>query len=54
MHALAFICSINGAEIQKYVDDYYSVEKFKAAYVGRIPSMTDKLKGSYAAPRGGV
>ena len=42
MHALAFICSINGAEIQTYVDDYYSVEKFKAAYVGRIPSMTDK------------
>ncbi|KAM0836464.1 hypothetical protein ACQ4PT_062310 [Festuca glaucescens] len=42
MHALAFICSINGAEIQTYVDDYYSVEKFKAAYAGRIPSMTDK------------
>ncbi|KAM0836463.1 hypothetical protein ACQ4PT_062310 [Festuca glaucescens] len=33
---------INGAEIQTYVDDYYSVEKFKAAYAGRIPSMTDK------------
>ena len=42
MHALAFICSINGAEIQTYVDDYYSAEKFKAAYAGRIPSMTDK------------
>jgi hypothetical protein len=42
MHVLSFICSINGAEIQIYVDDYYSVEKFKATYVGRIPSMTDK------------
>jgi hypothetical protein len=42
MHVLSFIGSINGAEIQIYVDDYYSVEKFKATYVGRIPSMTDK------------
>ncbi|CAM0871430.1 unnamed protein product [Alopecurus aequalis] len=42
MHTLAFICSINGDEIPTYVDDYYSVEKFKAAYAGRIPSMTDK------------
>ncbi|XP_048540850.1 uncharacterized protein LOC125520087 isoform X2 [Triticum urartu] len=42
MHALAFICSINGAEIQTYVDDYYSVDKFKAACAGNIPSMTDK------------
>ncbi|KAM0931360.1 hypothetical protein ACQ4PT_000399 [Festuca glaucescens] len=33
---------INGDEISTYVDDYYSMEKFKAAYVGRIPSMTDK------------
>jgi hypothetical protein len=42
MHALTFICSINGAKIQTYVDDCYSVEKFKAAYVGTIPSMSDK------------
>ncbi|CAM0882428.1 unnamed protein product [Alopecurus aequalis] len=42
MHAIAFICSINGAQIETYVDDYYSVEKFKTAYAGSIPSMTDK------------
>jgi hypothetical protein len=42
LHALAFIYSINGAEILTYVDDYYFVEKFKAAYAGRISSIRDK------------
>lgn len=43
LHALAFICSIRGAEIQAHVDDYYSIEKFRAAYAGSVPSTTYSL-----------
>lgn len=43
LHALAFICSIRGAQIQAHVDDYYSIEKFRAAYAGSVPSTTYSL-----------
>ena len=41
-HAIAYITSIPGAHLEDYVDEYYSVEKFKVAYQGSIPSMLDK------------
>ncbi|WVZ74596.1 hypothetical protein U9M48_022760, partial [Paspalum notatum var. saurae] len=41
-HALAFITSIRGEKIEDHVDDYFSVEKFKAAYEGTIPALLDK------------
>ena len=41
-HAIAYITSISGAHLEDYVDDYYSVEKFKLAYEGSIPSIPDK------------
>src|SRR6266542_725442 len=41
-HALGWICSIRGAKIEDYVHPYYSVQRFKAAYAGRIPTMLDR------------
>ena len=32
-HALAFITSLSNAPIENYVDLYYSVEKFRVAYI---------------------
>uniref|UniRef100_A0ACD5VTM9 Uncharacterized protein n=1 Tax=Avena sativa TaxID=4498 RepID=A0ACD5VTM9_AVESA len=43
-HALAFITSLNNAHIQTYVDLYYSVAKFRAAYAQLIPAMPDKTQ----------
>ncbi|CAN6339137.1 unnamed protein product [Urochloa humidicola] len=42
-HAIAFITSLR-EPLEKYVDKYYSVEKFKAAYEGLIPAMPDKAQ----------
>jgi hypothetical protein len=44
IHALTFICSMRGAKIESFVDDYYSVAKFRAAYAGALPTMTDKTQ----------
>jgi hypothetical protein len=41
-HALAFITSLSDAHIKNYVDSYYSIEKFRAAYAELIPAMPDK------------
>ena len=41
-HAISYITSIPSAHLEGYVDEYYSVEKFKVAYEGSIPSMPDK------------
>ena len=37
MHALAFICSINGAQIETYVDEYYSVGKVQGNICKEYP-----------------
>lgn len=42
-HAIAVICS-KRAKLEDYVDDYYSVEKFKAAYNHVIRPMPGKSK----------
>lgn len=36
------ITSVPGAKLEDHVDDYYSIEKFKATYEGRISSIPDK------------
>jgi hypothetical protein len=43
-HALAFITSLRNAHIRHYVDLYYSIEKFRAAYAQLIPAMPDKTQ----------
>jgi hypothetical protein len=40
-HAITFITSFN-EDIENYVDHYYSIEKFKATYAGRVPACVDK------------
>jgi hypothetical protein len=42
-HAIAYITSIPGAKLEDYVDDCYSVERFRAAYEGVIPSIPNKI-----------
>ena len=41
-HALAFIQTERNIDLDSFVHDYYSVERFKIAYSGTIPTMTDK------------
>jgi hypothetical protein len=41
-HAIAYITSIPGQKLEDYVDDYYSVQKFKAAYSGYLPTCPAK------------
>jgi hypothetical protein len=41
-HALAVITSMRQHDIGSFVDSYYSVHKFQAAYVGIIPNITDR------------
>jgi hypothetical protein len=43
-HALAFITSLSHAHIRHYVDLYYSIDKFRAAYAQLIPAMPDKTQ----------
>jgi hypothetical protein len=47
----AFICSIRGHYLQDYVHDYYSVDKFRGAYVGVIRPMSDKSQWIKHDPR---
>ena len=48
-HAIAYITSIPGAHLEDYVDEYYSVENFRVAYEGFIPSIPDKSMWPKAA-----
>lgn len=41
-HALAYITSISREKIEDHVDNYYSVDKFRASYEGTIPAIPDK------------
>jgi hypothetical protein len=41
-HAIAYITSIPGAKLEDYVDECYSVDKFKIAYAGSVPFIPDK------------
>jgi hypothetical protein len=41
-HALAIITSMRQSQMDLYVDQYYSVKKFQAAYHGIIPHITDR------------
>ena len=41
-HAIAYITLIYGTHLEDYVHEYYSIEKFKVAYEGSIPSIPDK------------
>jgi hypothetical protein len=41
-HALAWILSNRGISIEGFVHEYYSVEKFRAAYAGRVEAMPDR------------
>jgi hypothetical protein len=41
-HAIAYITSMPGEKIEDHVDNYYSVQSFRAAYGGTIPSIPDK------------
>ncbi|NP_001266871.1 uncharacterized protein LOC100216790 isoform 1 [Zea mays] len=43
-HALSVIGCFRNLKLEDYVDSYYSVEKFKTAYVGKIPTLTDKTE----------
>jgi hypothetical protein len=48
-HAIAYITSIPGAKLEDYVDECYSVKKFKIAYAGFVPSIPDKSMWPKAA-----
>jgi hypothetical protein len=41
-HAIAYITAIPGQKLEDYVDDCYSMQRFRAAYDGVIPSLPDK------------
>jgi len=41
-HALTVITSMRQPDMGSFVDNYYSVAKFQAAYAGIIPSITDR------------
>ena len=42
-HAIAFITSLHSASLENYVDLYYSIEKFRAAYCQCIHFFTAKV-----------
>lgn len=52
IHALYFITSLRGpvSEIEPYVHEFYSVAKFKAAYVDNIPAMVGKQQWDIVDP----
>ena len=43
-HALAFITSLTNEPIEKHVDLYYSIEKFRVAYSALIPALPDESR----------
>ena len=52
IHALFFITSLRGsaAEIDQYVHEYYSVDKFKATYAENVPSIEAKHQWDIVDP----
>lgn len=44
LHALAFIQMFPDVDMEIFIHEYYSIEKFRAAYGGSIPPMTDKTQ----------
>ena len=49
-HALAWIRSNRGVKIEDFVHPYYSVNKFKAAYAGIVPSLTYRTQWPVCGP----
>ena len=41
-HIIAYITSISGEKLEDHVDDYFSVNKFRATYEGSIPCIPNK------------
>jgi len=41
-HALAVITTERQPDMEKYVNEYYSIKKLQVSYAGVIPSITDK------------
>jgi len=50
LHALAWITTETDADIESFVHDYYSVERFRAAYSGMVPPMPDKSQWPQVDP----
>jgi SWIM zinc finger len=44
VHVVAFIYKLRRHRMEDYVHEYYSLDKFRAAYAGRIPALTNKSK----------
>jgi hypothetical protein len=43
-HVLAFVSSQKEFDLEQFVHEYYSMDRFKAAYAGEIKPMTDKMQ----------
>jgi hypothetical protein len=43
-HVLAFVTRQRGVDLEQFVDDYYSVNRFRAAYAREIEPLTDKTQ----------
>jgi hypothetical protein len=43
-HAIAFITSLTNAPLERYVDLYFSIDKFRTAYAQLIPAIPDKSR----------
>ncbi|CAN6274954.1 unnamed protein product [Urochloa humidicola] len=43
-HVLAFVTRHRGVDLEQFVHDYYSVNRFRAAYAREIEPMTDKTQ----------
>jgi hypothetical protein len=41
---LAFVTRQQGVDLEQFVDDYYSVNRFRAAYAREIEPLTDKTQ----------
>lgn len=44
LHALAFIQMLPEVDMETFIHEYYSVDKFMAAYNGSISSMSNKTQ----------
>ena len=43
-HTLAFITTQRGVDLEQFVHEYYSVDRFKTAYGREIEPITDKTQ----------
>ena len=43
-HELAFVSSQRGLDLEQFVHEYYSVDRFRVAYGRKIEPMTDKTQ----------